>query len=144
MEDLGQIISVVLAVAFFIYSTTRKKKAKGAGVQQQQASKNKVESFFNTLEGVAEEVVTPGFVSLLDDDEVESDYEVVEKTRQEPVKVVTPKAAREKVPEEGISAVKHHMPKPKNAKNTPHTKRSKQGFNLRQAVIYNEILNRKY
>lgn len=135
MDDFSQIIGIILAIIFFIASAIRKKNKKnGAPVKENKLS-DVLESFLGG-EIQHEQEPEPDFVTP---------YEA-EVPKYEPVVRENPKSTIHSNEEQSsisssIGGTLHSLTK-KNPMAKPKEKK-KHNIDLRQAVIYSEILNRK-
>ncbi len=128
MDDFGQIIGFIIAAIFFIASAIRKKNKKGAPVKQGN-------SFTNVLESFLGEDVSP-------QEEIQYAQNYVHPDIEEKPVVPTPeKPISFKKSESSISRDRLHSSF--DSRKKEGIKRKKTRIDLRQAVIYSEILNRK-
>lgn len=130
MDDFGQIIGFIIAAIFFIASAIKKKNKKNAPAK-------KSNNFTDVLESFLGEQTTP-----------HSEEEYVEayiepEIQEKPIMQAPKQTTMFKKSESTISMERVHNSFKQEKKINVIKPKNKTHINLRQAVIYSEILNRK-
>ncbi len=161
MEDLIPLI-IVIAISIIGAVGRKKKRQEGRNISRPQYQTRRDDEIFSWLEkvGIEKEDISP----FLDEEPYGSTV-VVEDHKEPPVNhtetregttpnkyaqfggVITPEEREQMMAREGVSAIKRKnvlSDQPQQVRETeePYTRNT--DIDLRQAVIYSEILNRKY